>query len=210
MRKFALMLALVLASACNSTDPFQYRVFTMGFPRTDGSLRGDDGYTYVFNDLPEWNGAKRVVAVLDVVKALGDSTLQANLQSFAVPLYKKPVVVEGEMPDSLGNEAIRLVDVWYAGGCLNMSNSIYVRADGTDKHGIDLAFDQAGSSKDTVKFVLKHRYLSGKEEGAVLTEYGFYSSFPISDLMPKADSTVIKVSWEWDGEAKGTSGKVRI
>lgn len=204
------LLTLALAAACNTTDSFQYRLFTMGYPKSDGSLLGDDGYKYVFNELPEWNGAKRVVAILDVMKDLGDSTFQATLQSFTTPLYKQPVVVEGEMPDSLGSHPILVSDIWYAGGCLNMSNVMYVRTDGNGKHIINLAFDKGKSTQDTLKFIVKHNYASGFEEGEVEYEYGFYSSFPITALMPKRDSTVIKVSWMWKEGESSTSGKVKI
>ena len=211
MKRIApILLALALASACNSTDPFLYRAFLMGNPNLDGSLKGDDGITYVFNELPDWSGAKRVVALLDVLKDLGDSTCQARLQSFSVPIFKQPVVVEGQMPDSLGTESIFVSDVWFSGGCLNMSNVINVKTDGSGKHLINLAYDKAQSSEDTLKFIVKHNYPEGYEDGCTVYEYVFYSSFPLSGLMPERDSTVLKISWEWNGSPASIAGKVKI
>ena len=205
-----LLLAFAIFSSCDELDPYLYRVFTMGNPQADGSLLGDDGVTYVFKDIPDWNDAKRVVAIMDVTKEVNEYRKEALLQSYTTPLSRKPVVVEGAMPDSLGTDPVMVSDAWYAGGYLNMSNVISVRSDGSGKHVINLAFDKGNSTPDTMLFYMKHNYVEGKDEVIPHNDYGFYSSFPLSGLMPERDSTVIKICWNWDGTDTAITGKVKI
>ncbi|MBR4810021.1 MAG: hypothetical protein IK031_07055 [Bacteroidales bacterium] len=205
-----LLLAAALLTACNNPDPFQYRVFTMGFPNPDGSLFGDDGNTYFFEEKTDWNGAERVVAIFDVLKSVADSTYQARLQSYLVPLYKKPVVYKGELPDSLGAFPIRISDAWYGGRCINMYNVISVREDGAGLHRINLAFDEEASVADTLYFTLTHNFAEGAEETLALVDYGFYTSFNLDGLLPERDSIAIKIDWSWDGNSSSSAGKVKI
>ena len=91
-----------------------------------------------------------------------------------------------------------------------MYNVINVKTDGSGKHIINLAFDKTRSTADTLKFTLKHRDPVGLQDGDTVYEYGFYSSFPIRDFMPRRDSTVVQVCWTWKGDSSSAAGKVKI
>ncbi|MBO4476205.1 MAG: hypothetical protein J5737_05760 [Bacteroidales bacterium] len=213
-RLFAFILALTAFSACIDQDPFLYRIVTFGFPQEDGSLLADDGIRYILNSTAtdfDWARLPRVIAVLDVTEAVSDSTYKARLQQYTTPVYKEPVVVsEGELPDTLGTDDILVSDVWYSGGCLNMMNVIELQQNDTGGHMISLVADCREESPDTLKFEIHHKSNQAYTPADMLSDYSFYSSFPVKSLMPKRDSVIIKVSWTWNGEPASASGKIKL
>lgn len=214
-RLFLFLLAVAAFVSCLDQDPFLYRLVTFGYTGSDGSLVADDGMKYVFPaGVPDegWGDSRRVVAVIDVVEAVSDSIFNARLQQYVVPVFKDPVVLtDPEVPDSLGTGDVAVTSVWYSGGCLNMSNAIRI-ADGekAGSHVINLMADLRNPVQDTIKFELHHRSELDGSPIEPASSYTFYSSFPVSSLMPKRDSVVLKVSWIWEGQPASVSGKVKI
>lgn len=213
MKRLILLLMAVAAASCIKTDPFLYRVITFGYPRENMDLLADDGVRYVFPKAEagfDWNGAKRVYAVIDVTKALSDSVYEARLDSYKIPLFKEPVVVDGpDQADALGTADIKVNDIWYSGGCLNMVNVIRVLASGDDKHTVNLVVKSKQIAGDTVRFEMRHLPDPPAGDGDSITDYTFYSSFPLKGVLEEGEH-IIKVSWNWEGAARSFSGKVKI
>lgn len=214
-RLLTFLLALATLASCMDREPFLYRVVTFGFTRSDGSLIADDGIRYIFPSTvkgDDWGDGRRVVAVIDVSEAVSENTYKARLQQYTTPLFKDPVVLtDPEVPDTLGTEDIAVGDVWYAGGCLNMMNVIkLVEGEGNGNHVINLMADMRNPVEDTIKFEVHHRSELDSSPTDFTYDYSFYSSFPVSSLMPGRDSVVVKVSWTWDGAPASVSGKVKI
>ena len=215
MKRFLLIiLAAAALASCTKPEPFLYRVIAFGYPQADMSLLADDGMKYIFPDAAadfDWSGAKRVFAVFDVTKSVSDSVYQATLNRYSVPLYKEPVLVDGpDKADSLGKADIKVSDIWYSGGCLNMINVIKVLASGEDKHTVNLVTRKKQLDKDTLRFELRHLPDPEPVEGDAVTDYTFYSTFPLGNVMPEGESIVLKVDWTWEGQARSFSGKVKI
>ncbi len=214
-RLFIFLLAIAAAVSCIDKEPFLYRIVTFGYVGSDGSLLADDGIKYVFPaGIPDeaWSKAPRVVAVIDATEQIADSTYNARLQQYMVPLYKAPVVLtDPQVPDSLGTADIAVSSVWYSGGCLNMTNVIRaIDGEKAGNHVINLMADMRGDSQDTLRFEVHHRTVLEEAPTELSHDYSFYSSFPIASLMPKRDSAVLKVSWTWEGKPASVSGKVKI
>ena len=185
--------------SCSKYTPFLYRIVTMGFTRSDATLLADDGRVYSFTEgaKPEWGEGTRVMAIMDVRSELTDSTRLASMVSWTAPLYKQPVVVTKDpLPDTLGTDGIAMLDGWYAGGCLNMLNRISV-VKGTGTHVVNLLADRRRDSSDTLYLELRHRSDYTPAENEVESNYDFYSSFPIKELVRELDSAVLALSWRW-------------
>lgn len=213
MKRLLLIFLVAAAVSCAKTDPILYRVITFGYPN-GRSLLADDGMLYRFPTAAStfnWKEAERVFAVFDVTRAVSDSVFEAKLINYSVPLYKEPAVVNGqEEADALGTSGIKVADIWYSGGCLNMINVIKVVEGGKEQHFINLAKDSGQPDGDTLKLSLHHRPEPAPPDDDTLTDYTFYSSFPLKDILPGSGSTVIKVSWNWDGEDCSSGGAVKI
>ncbi len=211
-RLIPFLLAVSALASCDMLDPFLYRVVTFGYPQSDNSFLGDDGYRYVFGSSGvDWQGLPRAVAVIDVSKEVSDTQREGKLVQFFTTMYKNPVVVTTpEIPDSLGNREINVSDVWYSGGCLNMYNVIRTPENGAGTHVVNLVVDKREPVTDTLRLLLRHRFDTSDPVSDVTRNYDFYSSFPLEKEMPERDSVVLKVSWTWDGKEYSTSGKVGI
>lgn len=198
-RLIPFMAAALLVAGCIDMEPFLYRCMTMGYAKSDGSLRADDGNTYYFEGIDvTWKAGDRLLAVMDVTEAIRDSVYKAKNVSVAYPLYKKPIyIAQGqEVPDTLGHDEIIMNNGWYSGGCLNMLSQIKTVPE-TGPHIVNLLIEPG---TDTLFFTLKHRSDAEVAKDIALSPYSFYASFPISEFLPEKDSIAVKIQWFWDGE----------
>ena len=205
---FVLATALMLVS-CASKDGMLYRTLMYGFVLEDGSLYADDGCTYTFNNLSSFTQLPepedRILALFDVVEAEegSETRFRAMLLQYVLPLYK-PVDLCGSDAEieRYGQDPINISALGYSGGCINMENEIVVISGSDVKHLVSLVHDGARSSEDTVKFVLCHD--AGDDavvkDFDITARYGFYSSFPIRDLLPEKDSFVLEIKYFWGDE----------
>ena len=201
MKKFvpAVLLSLVLTIGCDELSPVLYRCYTMGYVQDDGALKADDGNVYVFS-APEWTAGDRVYAVFDVISSLGDNHYKAQMLQCFTTLYKNPIVLDGKaVPDTLGTDGISIENVWLAGGCINMLNSVMDIQGAAGKHYVNLVADSAVTKGDTLRLRLYQRTDYPAEPLGEATPLRFYSSFPVSDLIPEKEYFV-SLSWNWEGK----------
>ena len=210
-RALIFALAAVMACSCNfnNSDPILYRASMMGFLQEDGSLKGDDGRTYVFTNLESgvsWKGAERLMAIFDVTAELvAGERYSARILAYDFPLYKPISFAETpEAADALGNDPIYYEDGWYSGGCLNMINT-FLHGNPDITHTVSLLVESLPTSSDTLAVSLKHDAKGDSGESA----FTFYSSFPISEYLPEGKSTVLTIKWLWDDEVHTVSKTIK-
>lgn len=219
IRYFMLAALLPLLFACtNKVDPILYRIAQMGFVQKDGSFLGDDGRTYVFSNVGtdvEWDNVERLMAVFDVTASIdGEDKYSANLLDYQAPLYKKPFAGNSqELIDSLGTAPLKVNDIWFSGGCLNMLNTLtFNNAD--SKHSVDLLIKAYPPASDTLKMVLMHNaggdQVDEYAEEMIENSYSFYSSFPLKDYLPTEGELVLSLEWRWKGETQTIDSKVKF
>lgn len=219
-RLIPFILLLAGAVSCDmSTEPFLYRGFMMGFLQTDGSFVGDDGNTYVFSNASageKLEKATRMLGSFDVTEELPDGRYSAKLLEYTFPLYKEPVKSsEVEDPDTLGNDLIDVDEIWYSGGCLNMTNRFRYSPEAEKAHTVSLLADTSRPVNDTLFLSLRHN--AGEDaipEGMFPIDFAifkFYSSFPIVSLFPEGKSDgVISLSYEGENGAKTIINKIKL
>lgn len=215
-----LMLVLSIFVSCDmDSEPFLYRGFMMGFLQEDGTFKGDDGRTYIFNNISagfDWKDAHRLFALFDVTEEMADGRYSANLLDYTFPLYKEPLKsTEVENPETIGPDPIDVEDAWFSGGCINMSNLFRYRADGEALHTVNLLVDLSKPVTDTLHLVVKHDAGSDRLDTdippAEYNLYQFYSSFPVASFFPEdKEAGVIEIKWTWEEGEKSMCNKVNL
>lgn len=208
---------LVVLCACSKdTDTILYRSAQMGFVQTDGSFKGDDGKTYVFSNISsdtKWEETRRLMALFDVTGNIDGNNYSAKLIDYHVPIYKKPFAgATPELIDSLGTAPLKINDVWYSGGCLNMLNTL-IFTNPESKHSVDLLIREFPMTSDTLKLIMMHNagddMVDEYAEEMSGNTYTFYTSFPLSEYLSEEKETVISLEWRWKGETNTITSPIK-
>ena len=215
-----LLLAAMLFALCGCKmdgDPILFRSALMGYLQEDGSFNGDDGRTYIFNNVsPNDNlkGISRLMVLLDAKEKLEDGiTYYADLLEYEIPLYKEPFTgMTPELVDSLGTDPLHIDNIWFSGKCLNMMNT-FISLDGNSKHSVDLLVKEFPMQSDTLKLMLMHNAGTDKvadtDDWSSGDSFSFYTSFPLENVMPEKGGFVLDLEWRWSGEVKNITHVIK-
>lgn len=209
MRYFsALLLTACILAGCTPVKEILYRGQIFGFMTAPLVMQGDDDRIYHFQNadsdkIPEEG---RIVALFDVYEKIEgtENEYTAEMLQYSIPVYKDPTLcTTPEESEALGTDAVRMLDGDYSGGCLNMLCSALFNNDSGITHVVSLETDSTQPVKDTLHFILHHNAGGDAPEGddnSNFTDYQFYASFPISEMLSKDKDTVLEIKWFWDNE----------
>ena len=214
MRKVLLILATALClTACSedSQDEILYSNL-YGFGDVSGSrisIRGDGLIFDVTKDQTDggWQKEKRIFLQCDVLRETAAQTYDICLKA-ARPVIERNVLVKSQSSEEVyGNDAASFDQDWGLDTqtrTINMACRYTSLKKSTTPHTLNLVFDDARSSTDTLFFELRHQ---GSGESYENTDYettdfqvnGQYLTFDFSGTIPVGakNSIVISVEWDW-------------
>ena len=202
MRKLCILLAALSALvSCGTEDDVLYYGGRSMAEVSSGSLLTDNGQ--IFNVTEQLcqgqiDTMSRVFIYYDVLKKTDGG--QSNEYDIRLrQLY--PALKKAYVPVStdLTNDPVSPDLVWESGGYLNMGISFERRLGSTRAHTLDLGYDEAKSTSDSLFFHIFHNSFGESyfrdPEAKDLYSGGAYVSFDIKGLLSGKESAVITIFW---------------
>ena len=210
MKKFAILLMVsVLAASCIKSEPFLCRSLVMGYFTGGGDLAVDGGLVFHIVKTQvniEAKPTDRVIALVDVMKQTGSSEKEydVKLLDYTLPICKEALVASEVTDwDAVGNDPVAPVERWCSGGHLNMRVLYFYKPSSKTVHTLNLVYDDAASTVDTLFFSLRHNAFGetlGSDDVSEdeVAEDAVYASFPLAKYIPAGKDTVaVKISGTW-------------
>lgn len=200
----AVALAATLASSCLKGSGFLGADMTMGIVK-DGKIEADHGYEYTVtkdNTNGEWTKLERLLFSCYITEKTEDGKYNIELNDFvSVPITKVKGMSEVSDWEAIKEDPVLVNAAWIGGDYLNIRAFFPFVPANKEKHNIALYMDEVASTKDTVKFDVRHD--AGKDgdidKYAALYSIAYsYNSFPIEDFLPAGqDSIAVAITYNW-------------
>lgn len=206
VRNFVYVAALAFALAavsCQKDDTLQYGNVTMGNV-VDGSFVSDQGNSFNVVEqvcVGRIDTMKRAFVVCDVLRKTEgvEGCYDVRLTGLSSVLTKKPLVLSeiAEEEQKVQNP-VRIKEMWYSGGYLNMYIMVPQKYGSKQPHLINLVLDDSATKGTSYTFELRHNGFGEvwSEENIDYVLAGAYVSFPIGNVI-SGDSAKVTLNWKW-------------
>ena len=202
MRKFLYTLLFISAiTACKKDDTLRYNNVTMG--NIDGeSIISDQGNIFHVAQTPfeiKFEDYKRVLVVCDVLKETAEKTYDIRLTGIANVLDKKVKTMEDSTEEEplTVSDPVRIQDIWYSGGYLNIAFDTAYKNGSETTHFINLVREES-EKEGTYVFSFLHNAqgeVPTETDKGTYTVGGGYASFHIASII-EGDSAKIVLKWK--------------
>ena len=224
MKKSLVILFLMplLLGSCGLLDgdfPLYYDMYGVGIVREDGMIYSNSGSTALTvaedNTDGKWTECKKIFYRCDLLtdkKAESDVVVYnqffgIRLKSYIPVTIKASVDLADTTPEEIGSDGIMFYQDWGydpSSRTLDMAVNYSAKKESATAHDINLVFDRARSSKDSLFFHLRHNghgeVYENEDMGVQDVEIRTsYYSFDISQAIPQnpGEKTAVAIEWDW-------------
>jgi len=174
--KIAVILIVILTVSCEKNDDY-YSLgdiwISLGFidqSQSDGSftIQLDNGDTLypVANDVPYFNtkDSMRVMANFTILDEVDESEnrFYVKINNLYNILYKEIIPLTYENSDSLGNDPVKISDIWISNNILNIE---FYYTGGEKIHSINLAYSEESLTEQNQPIELDFRHNAYNDNG---------------------------------------------
>ena len=147
----------------------------------------------------------RVMISCDVMSEVAGSSNEYNIRllDFMAAYVADPVKAGTPEEEEAGHDGIGVAQAWVSGGYFNGYVTIAVPNPVVEEHALNLVFDEARSTSDTLYFEMRHNANGECPENEKYDLYAFqsagtYVSFPLKGILPESGKKpVVHVEWDW-------------
>lgn len=200
------MLAIVstfVMTACSDDDDNVYiyhptkNYVSMGVVNDNKQIVTDKGNVLIPDESSverELTEGERVFLRCNILSKEGVDTFRVRVNKY-MQLLTKDFVRSSEIDDNeLGDNPINVERSWFGGGYLNLRVALKYNPSANTKHVVNLVYDEAASSTDTLRFTLCHN-ANGDTENTVTGQS--HVSFGIKDLVDNKSKVYVVLKWRW-------------